>query len=88
MGDLSNLLVELISLAIQAMTILIIARSLLSWFIQDPFNPIMKVLNDLTEPILQPIRSRLGGGMGFDLSPLIAIVGLQILGRLAIGLIS
>ncbi len=82
MGELTNLIVGLADTAISALTLLIIARALLSWFIQDPANPIMNVLYSLTEPILQPIRSRLGGNMGMDLSPLIAIIGLQVLGRL------
>ncbi len=82
MDALSNLILSLAGVVIQALSLLIIARALLSWFIQDPSNPIMRTLNDVTEPILAPIRNRLGGGMGIDLSPLIAIIGLQILGQL------
>ena len=82
MNALSDLILSLAGVVIQVLSLLIIARALLSWFIQDPFNPLMRTLNDLTEPILAPIRNRLGGGMGIDLSPLIAIIGLQILGQL------
>ena len=82
MDALPDLILRLATIVIQTLSLLIIARALLSWFIQDPFNPLMRTLNDLTEPILAPIRNRLGGGMGIDLSPLIAIVGLQILGVL------
>ena len=82
MAALSDLILSLAGIIIQVLSLLIIARALLSWFIQDPFNPFMRTLNDLTEPILAPIRNRMGGGMGIDLSPLIAIIGLQILGRL------
>ena len=80
MNALSNLILNLAMIVIQTLSLLIIARALLSWFIQNPFNPLMRTLNDLTEPILAPIRNRIGGGMGIDLSPLIAIIGLQILG--------
>jgi YggT family protein len=52
---------------------IIIARALISWVNPDPWNPIVQFLTRATEPILAPIRRRLGLGMGMDLSPLIVI---------------
>lgn len=76
-----------IQLISQVVSLAIIARALLSWFVRDPGNPIMRMLIDFTEPILAPIRSRIGMGMGIDLSPLIAIVGIQILENLIVALL-
>ena len=57
----------------------IIARALLSWFNLDPRSPIIQVLNSITEPILEPIR-RIMPRLGMiDLSPLIAIVLVNVL---------
>jgi YggT family protein len=53
---------------------IVIARALISWVNPDPWNPIVQFLTRATEPILAPIRRRVGWSMGVDLSPLIAIV--------------
>jgi YggT family protein len=55
-------------------TWIVIARALISWVNPDPWNPIVQFLTRATEPILAPIRRRLGWGMGVDLSPLVVIV--------------
>jgi YggT family protein len=55
---------------------IIIARALISWVNPDPWNPIVQFLTRATEPILAPIRRRLGLGMGIDLSPLIVIAAI------------
>ncbi len=55
----------------------IIARALISWVNPDPWNPIVQFLDRVTEPVLSPIRRRLGWRIGIDLSPLIAIVAIS-----------
>ncbi len=55
---------------------IIIARALISWVNPDPWNPIVQFLTRATEPILAPVRRRLGLGMGIDLSPLIVIAAI------------
>lgn len=54
----------------------IIIRALVSWVSPDPYNPLVRLLFRLTEPVLRPLRRlapphRLGG---LDLSPLLAIL--------------
>ena len=62
------------------LTIAIIARALLSWFNMDPSSPLIQALNAITEPILDPIRRIMPRFGMLDLSPLVAIILLQILG--------
>jgi YggT family protein len=53
---------------------LIIARAILSWVSPDPYNPIVRFLYNVTEPVLSYIRRRLPlvfGGL--DLSPLVVL---------------
>ncbi|MGE3983722.1 MAG: YggT family protein [Dehalococcoidia bacterium] len=70
----------IIDRTIFVLIIAIIARSLLSFFM-DPRHVIFDFLATITEPILAPIR-RVMPRMGmFDLSPLVAIILLQVLGR-------
>jgi len=57
----------------------IIARALISWVNPDPWNPIVQFLDRATEPVLSPIRRRLGWRMGIDVSPLIAIMAITFL---------
>jgi uncharacterized protein YggT (Ycf19 family) len=53
-----------------------------------PLNAIMDFLRDVTEPFLRIFR-RLGLQFGpFDLSPIIALLVLQLVGRLIVGLIA
>ncbi len=58
----------------------IIARALLSWIQVDPYNPIIQVLYQITEPILAPLRRYIPpiGGM-MDITPIVALIILQIL---------
>jgi len=64
----------------------IIASILFSWFPGYPSSTFMQAIYDavraVTNPILWPIRSRVPmlqlGGVGIDLSPIIAILGLSI----------
>lgn len=54
---------------------LIIIRALLSWVNPDPYNPIVRFLYNITEPVLHFVRRRLPlvfGGL--DLSPLVVIL--------------
>ncbi|MCP9453654.1 MAG: YggT family protein [Nitrospira sp.] len=57
----------------------IIARALISWVNPDPWNPIVQFLDRVTEPVLSPIRRRIGWRMGVDLSPLVAILAITFL---------
>lgn len=60
----------------------IIGRALLSWFRPSPGNRLVIILDEITEPILAPIRRLLPMMGGLDLSPLIAIIALQFIRNL------
>ena len=68
-------LANLLNLALWAYMWVIIIRALLSWVNLDPYNPVVRFLYQVTEPVLRPIRYRLPTWqMGLDLSPLIVIL--------------
>ena len=59
----------------------IFVRAILSWFIHDPRNPLVQVLDQITEPILSPLR-RVVPRLGMiDITPLVAIILLQFLAQ-------
>jgi YggT family protein len=47
----------------------------LSWVSPDPFNPIVRFINAVTEPMLEPFRRIIPSyKIGIDLSPIFALV--------------
>lgn len=74
----SNPLVALLNVV----TIIFIARALVSWLPighDSPFRPVVDVLYRLTEPVLAPIRRVLPPMGGLDLSVLIVILVIRFL---------
>jgi YggT family protein len=71
---------RLLELVLWAYFWIIIARAVLSWVNPDPFNPIVRFLYRVTEPVLRPIRRRLPTmQMGLDLSPMLVILAIYFL---------
>ncbi len=61
------------------LTLAIFLRAILSWFPIDPNNPFSLMVIQITEPVLDPIR-RIVPRIGMiDITPMIAIVLLQVL---------
>lgn len=74
----------LIEAIVQILIIAIVARALVSWFRADPRHPLIQVLNAITEPILGPLR-RIIPPMGtFDITPIVAIILLEVIGRVLV----
>ncbi|MBW2066428.1 MAG: YggT family protein [Deltaproteobacteria bacterium] len=75
---LSNFLLaiaKILNIALSLYMWIIIARAVISWVNPDPFNPIVRFLNNITEPVLYPVRRRIPiflGGM--DFSPILVIL--------------
>jgi YggT family protein len=59
---------------------IIVIRALISWVNPDPWNPIVRFLYQVTEPVLRPIRRRLPA-TPIDFSPLIVILAIMFLQR-------
>lgn len=52
---------------------LIMIRVILSWIPHDPYNQFIKLLYQITEPILKPVREILPmQSLGMDFSPIVA----------------
>ena len=55
--------------------ILVVARAILSWVSPDPYNPIVRFIHSVTEPVLYQVRKRIPVIFGgIDFSPLIVIL--------------
>ncbi len=64
--------------------IAIIVRALLSWFMPADSSPFGRMLTEITEPVLRPIRRVLPPMGGLDLSPLVAIILVQLIANLLV----
>jgi YggT family protein len=77
---LANLIIALgkvLGLVLDIYMWVVIIRSLLSWVNPDPYNPIVRLLHKLTDPVLRPLRRIMPlGAVGLDLSPMLVIVAI------------
>lgn len=54
---------------------IIIARAVLSWVSPDPYNPIVRFIHNVTEPVMYKIRTKIPVSFGgIDFSPIIVIL--------------
>lgn len=76
-----------VNLLFQALLFAILGRVLISWI--DPMGNmrITQILREITEPILAPIRSVLPSIGMIDLSPLVAMLLIQLLHNLILSVI-
>ena len=59
---------------------IVIARAILSWVNPDPYNPIVRFIHNVTEPVLYQIRTKLPINFGgIDLSPILVILAVYFL---------
>lgn len=84
-------LITAVNVLFQLVSLLILVRVILSWLPVagvriDPLNPLVRILYQLTDPILEPIRRVATFGM-MDLSPIIALILLDIIRRLLVSLL-
>ena len=77
---LSNLLLsilDIINFILQAYSMVIIGRVVISWVNADPYNPIVRFIYEITEPVLGRIRRILPVSFGgIDLSPMILLLAI------------
>ncbi len=91
MTQASNPALDLLCIVLTIYTIVLFARVIVSWAslfgmrtpISGPFRKILDLLEDVTEPVLRPLRALIppvrAGGVGLDLSILVAFVILAVL---------
>jgi YggT family protein len=89
-----TILITIVSALFSIYELLIFIRILLSWINVNPYrptidHPLVRLLEQVTDPILKPLRRTIppiGGTL--DISPIIALFGLEILRRIIVGLLS
>jgi YggT family protein len=70
-------------------TYVIIINALMSWVSPDPLNPVVQLITLISAPIIEPVRRYIPplGGM-IDISPIIAIIALQVANTIGRGVLA
>ena len=81
------LIIRIINFAVQLITILVIIKVFLSYFM-SPYHPVRSAIDRIVEPMLAPIQRVIPSVGMFDFSPIILIIIIQLLGKILITLLS
>jgi len=82
-----SLLIYFIDLVFTLLSLAILARVLLSWVRVNPYHPAVEFLYRITEPILAPLRRIIPPVGMMDISPIIAMLLLQIIQQVLLSII-
>ena len=78
--------IQLVQTLFEVYSFILLARVLTSWVQIDPYNPIVRILYQLTEPLLGAIRRFLPHTGMMDFSPIVAFVVITIAERIVIAM--
>ncbi|MBU4484663.1 YggT family protein [bacterium] len=83
-------LAKVIGLIINIYTFVIIIAVLISWVKPDPYNPIVRILHQLTEPVFARVRRFMPRAIfriGLDLSPIIVLILLVLIETIVVNVL-
>jgi YggT family protein len=80
------MLLAIVARLLDIYSIVVLVAVVTSWIQLSPDNPIVRLTSALTEPLLAPIRRVLPDLGGLDLSPMVLLLGIQLLRRILFGL--
>jgi YggT family protein len=73
--EVINMVSFVIELALNLAQVVVIASVIISWVGADPYNPIVQVIRNVTEPMYRPFRRLTQGFSGpIDLAPLFVLL--------------
>jgi len=79
----SDFIVKILGIFSYLLTIygyVIVARVVISWVNADPYNPIVKFIYEITEPVLGRVRRYIPMNMGgFDFCPILVVIGIWVI---------
>ncbi|MBI5184467.1 MAG: YggT family protein [Nitrospinae bacterium] len=77
LGNFIAALATVVDMALTLVMWMVIIRALLSWVSPDPYNPIVRALNQLTDPLFYKVKRYLPvSGGGIDFSPIVILMAI------------
>lgn len=83
-----TLVYNFVNVFFNILSLAILARVLLSWVRVNPFNPIVSLLDQITEPILSPLRRVIPAIGMIDITPIVALFLLRFLQQILLSFIA
>ena len=84
-------LANAINLFFRILSFIVLARVILSWVRVSPYHPtwgpIIRAIYQITEPIMEPVRRIMPSMGGLDFSPIIVLLGLDLIRVLVVNLL-
>ncbi len=76
-GNLILTVAEIVNMLLNVYYWVVIVAALISWVNPDPYNPVVRFLRTVTEPVFRPIRRLIGYRLGpIDISPIVVILAI------------
>ena len=82
-----DILIIMVNTFQQILVILVIVSVILSYFM-DPYHPVRRGVDNIVQPLLEPIRRVVPLVGMLDFSPLILILLLQLIGRFLVAFLA
>ena len=80
LGNFIAAVARIIDIALTIYMWIIVIRAVLSWVNPDPYNPIVRLIYQVTEPVMALVRRWIPlRGMGIDFSPMIILLAIVFL---------
>ncbi len=91
-SSVGSILIAIINVLFQFASLAILARVILSWLPMagiriDPYQPVVRLLYQMTDPILEPLRKFTTFGM-IDFSPIAALILLEVIRHVLVNLLT
>ena len=83
-----GILINAVQLFFTVLELAVLARVLFSWIRPDPYSPFVRIIVQVTDPILQPLRRVIPPLGMLDITPLVALIGLSIIQQVVVGLLA
>ncbi len=80
-------IIQIVNMAFNVLVWLVIARCILSFVRHNPYQPLIKFVYDITEPIMAPFRRLIPAAGGIDFSPIIAILAVTLIQKIVVELL-
>lgn len=80
-------IIQLVNIVFEVLIWLIIIRCILSFVRHDPYQPVIKFIYDVTEPIMAPFRRLIPAAGGLDFSPIVVLLAITLVQRIVIQLL-
>ena len=85
---ITGFLITLINITYYVFLFAILVRIILSFVGPFKYEQIWRIVRDITEPVLAPVRKLLPPMGGFDFSPMLVLIGIDFIRRILISFLS